>query len=142
LEPRQTLITAMTEWGFHPHECERGVTVSMRVADERVVAITVPSRVGFEVRMVVREPIPERRRFQARMILRALEVHAQVDRDGRLTGQRTAIDVGSWLATVGRVSEDIRNALETLYEQGLVATATPMLARRVSPPSPRDALTR
>jgi hypothetical protein len=136
MEAFRTLVAALEEWGFDPQDSGRGVIVPLLVGDDRVVAVTLASRTGFELRVVAREQIATPRRVEAEFVLRSLEIpKLALDRDGRITLQMGAVEVTSWLSAVGVASKRIGQAFEALRTRGIIPPPR-VIRRRDSLPPP------
>jgi hypothetical protein len=136
MEAFRTLVAALEEWGFDPQDSGRGVIVPLLIGDDRVVAVTLASRSGFELRLVAREPIAAARRVEAEFVLGSLEMKKLgLDKDGRITLQMGAVEVTSWLSAVGVASKRLGIAFEALRTRGIIPPPR-VVRRRDSLPPP------
>lgn len=136
MEAFRTLVAALEEWGFEPKDSGRGVIVPLLVGDDRVVAVTVASAKGLELRVVAREPIPIARRAEAELLLGQAQIpKLGLDRDGRVQLQVGPVEVTNWLSAVGVASKRLGQGIGVLRERGVVAPAR-VARRRSSVPPP------
>jgi hypothetical protein len=136
MENLQTLLVALEDWGFTAHECGHGVSVGFRVGDDRLVALTLPTEMGFDVRVVAREPVAHPRRLQAKMVLRTYAIASpRLDTEGRLTCQLAAIEAEDWLAAISNAGRAISEAIEVLRANGVLVTPVPVSRRHSTSPA-------
>jgi hypothetical protein len=136
MEAFRTLVAALEEWGFEPKDSGRGVIVPLLVGDDRVVAVTVASANGLELRIVAREPIPAARRADAELALGQTEIRGlRLDRDGRVNLQVGAVEVNNWLSAVGVATKRLGQGIGVLREKGILAPPR-VVRRRSSVPPP------